>query len=248
MQNRLQELTDRLYNEGLSKGKQEGEAILADARKNASEIIEKAKKEAESIVATARKEAESLKAKTEGDLRLAAGQSIAATRQAIENMVVCRLTEKEVSSALSSADFVKEMLTATVKAFSASSDAESLEIVLPESLKKATEPFVKKELSTMFKGGLEVSFNAYKHATKDATLNTVDGLTPDQRFFVAYAGVWAANITDEEIRNLTKMDPHSLGRWRVNGALPHINAWYDAFNVKPGDKLYLPENERLKLW
>lgn len=97
-------------------------------------------------------------------------------------------------------------------------------------------------------GGLEVSFNAYKHATKDATLNTVDGLTPDQRFFLAYAGVWAANITDEEIRNLTKMDPHSLGRWRVNGALPHINAWYDAFNVKPGDKLYLPENERLKLW
>lgn len=96
-------------------------------------------------------------------------------------------------------------------------------------------------------GGLEVSFNAYKHATKDATLNTVDGLTPDQRFFLAYAGVWAANITDEEIRNLTKMDPHSLGRWRVNGALPHINAWYDAFNVKPGDKLYLPENERLKL-
>lgn len=97
-------------------------------------------------------------------------------------------------------------------------------------------------------GGLEVSFNAYKHATKDATLNTVDGLTPDQRFFLAYAGVWAANITDEEIRNLTKMDPHSLGKWRVNGALPHINAWYDAFNVKPGDKLYLPENERLKLW
>ncbi len=97
-------------------------------------------------------------------------------------------------------------------------------------------------------GGLEVSFNAFKNATKNAPLKTIDGLTPEQRFFLAYAGVWAANITDEEIRNLTKMDPHSLGKWRVNGALPHINAWYDAFNVKPGDKLYLPENERLKLW
>ena len=97
-------------------------------------------------------------------------------------------------------------------------------------------------------GGLEVAFNAYKHATKDAPLKTIDGLTPDQRFFLAYAGVWAANITEEEIRQLTKMDPHSLGEWRVNGALPHINAWYGAFNVKSGDKMYLPENERLKLW
>ncbi len=97
-------------------------------------------------------------------------------------------------------------------------------------------------------GGLEVAFNAYKNATKDAPLKTIDGLTPDQRFFLAYAGVWAANITEEEIRQLTKMDPHSLGEWRVNGALPHINAWYEAFNVKSGDKMYLPENERLKLW
>ena len=97
-------------------------------------------------------------------------------------------------------------------------------------------------------GGLEVSFNAFKNATKNAPLKTIDGLTPEQRFFLAYAGVWAANITDEEIRNLTKMDPHSLGKWRVNGALPHINAWYDAFNVKPSDKLYLPEADRINLW
>ena len=97
-------------------------------------------------------------------------------------------------------------------------------------------------------GGLEVAFNAYKNATKDAPLNTIDGLTPDQRFFLAYAGVWAANITEEEIRNRTKMDPHSLGEWRVNGALPHIDAWYAAYGVKPGDKLYLPKEERLKLW
>ena len=197
MQNRLQELTDRLYNEGLAKGKQEGEAILADARKNASEIIEKAKKEAESIVATARKEAESLKAKTEGDLRLAAGQSIAATRQAIENMVVCRLTEKEVSSALSSADFVKEMLTATVKAFSTSSDAESLEIVLPESLKKATEPFVKKELSTMFKGGLEVSFS--KKISGGFTISPKDG-----GYFISFTDETFNALISEYLRPATK--------------------------------------------
>lgn len=97
-------------------------------------------------------------------------------------------------------------------------------------------------------GGLEVAFNAFKNATKDAPLKTIDGLTPEQRFFLAYAGVWAANITEEEIRNLTKMDPHSLGKWRVNGALPHIDAWYDAYGVKPGDKLFISKDERLKLW
>lgn len=97
-------------------------------------------------------------------------------------------------------------------------------------------------------GGLQVAFNAYKNATKDAPLKEIDGLTADQRFFLAYAGVWAANITEEDIRNRTKSDPHSLGEWRVNGALPHINAWYEAFNVKPTDKLYIPENQRLQLW
>lgn len=97
-------------------------------------------------------------------------------------------------------------------------------------------------------GGLEVSFNAYKNATKDAPLGDADGFTPDQRFFIAYAGVWAANITEQEIRNRTKSDPHALGRWRVNGALPHINAWYDAFGVKDGDKMYIPESTRLQLW
>lgn len=97
-------------------------------------------------------------------------------------------------------------------------------------------------------GGLQVAFNAYKNATKNAPLTDIDGLTPDQRFFLAYAGVWAANITEEEIRNRTKSDPHALGQWRVNGALPHIAAWYDAFNVQPSDKMYVKEGERLKLW
>ena len=97
-------------------------------------------------------------------------------------------------------------------------------------------------------GGLQVSYNAYKNATKNAPLKTIDGYTGDQRFFMAYAGVWGQNITEEAIRNLTRSDVHSLGEWRVNGALPHVKAWYDAFGVKPGDKMYIPESERLNLW
>ena len=97
-------------------------------------------------------------------------------------------------------------------------------------------------------GGLQVAWEAYKNATKRAPLGEKDGLTADQRFFHAYAGVWAGNITEAEIRNRTKSDPHSLGRWRVNGALPHIDAWYEAFGVKEGDKMYIPKAERLQLW
>lgn len=97
-------------------------------------------------------------------------------------------------------------------------------------------------------GGLQVAYTAYKNATKDKPLKVKDGFTADQRFFLAYSGVWAANITEAEIRNRTKSDPHSLGKWRVNGALPHINAWYEAFNVKESDKMFIPESERLQLW
>lgn len=97
-------------------------------------------------------------------------------------------------------------------------------------------------------GGLMVAFNAMKNAMKGKKAKIIDGFTPEQRFFLAYANVWAANITDAEIRNRTKSDPHALGKWRVNGALPHINAWYEAFDVKPNDKLYLPKSQRLDLW
>ena len=97
-------------------------------------------------------------------------------------------------------------------------------------------------------GGLQVAFAAYQNATKRQKLDVVDGLTADQRFFLAYAGVWANNITEAEIRKRTKSDPHALGRWRVNGALAHINAWYEAFGVKEGDKMFIPESERLQLW
>ncbi len=97
-------------------------------------------------------------------------------------------------------------------------------------------------------GGLQVAYAAFKNATKNQQLPVINGLTPDQRFFLAYAGVWAGNITEAEIRNRTKSDPHALGRWRVNGALPHIDAWYEAFGIKEGDKMFIPKEKRLQLW
>ena len=97
-------------------------------------------------------------------------------------------------------------------------------------------------------GGLQVSWTAYKNATQAQPLPAIDGFTADQRFFLSYANVWAQNITDAALRFLTTNDVHSLGRWRVNGALPHIDAWYEAFGIKEGDKLIIPKEQRLQLW
>ena len=101
-------------------------------------------------------------------------------------------------------------------------------------------------------GGLQIAFQAFKEneASKPASerLQTRDGFTPEQRFFLAYANVWAGNIRPEEILQRTKSDPHSLGRWRVNGALPHIAAWYEAWNVTPESPLYVAPENRVSIW
>lgn len=97
-------------------------------------------------------------------------------------------------------------------------------------------------------GGLQVAFQAFHNAVKDAPLGVVDGFTPEQRFYLAYAGVWAANIRDEEIRLRTQTDEHSLGRWRVNATLPHIEGWYEAFSVQEGDPMYLAPDKRASIW
>jgi len=97
-------------------------------------------------------------------------------------------------------------------------------------------------------GGLQISYQAFKNATANAPLESINGITPDQRFFLAYAGVWAGNIRPEAILSRTKSDPHSLGKWRVNGALPQIGAWYKAFNITEKDPMYLPVEKRVSIW
>ncbi len=97
-------------------------------------------------------------------------------------------------------------------------------------------------------GGLKFAYTAFKNATKDNPLPVKNGFTPEQRFFLAYAGVWAQNITEAEMRRLTTMDPHSLGEWRVNGALPLIDAWYEAFGITEQDPMFVPADKRVKIW
>jgi putative endopeptidase len=93
-------------------------------------------------------------------------------------------------------------------------------------------------------GGLNIAYQAFKNATKAQPL----GITPEQRFFLSYGLVWANNTREAMLRQLNKIDPHSAGRWRVNGALPHIDAWYEAFNIKKSDPLFVPKKKRVNIW
>lgn len=95
-------------------------------------------------------------------------------------------------------------------------------------------------------GGVTISYDAYKKFGEPS--DTASDFSPDQRFFLAYAGTWTQNMRDEEMLRLTKMDVHSLAHNRVNGILVHVPAWYDAFDVHPADKMYVAPDQRVKLW
>ena len=97
-------------------------------------------------------------------------------------------------------------------------------------------------------GGLRVAYTAYHNSLGDSEGGVIDGFTHDQRFFLSYANVWAGNIRDEEILLRTKTDPHSLGRWRVNGSLKNIEPFFRAFDIKEGDAMYLAPEKRVIIW
>ncbi|MDR0729682.1 MAG: M13 family metallopeptidase [Prevotellaceae bacterium] len=98
-------------------------------------------------------------------------------------------------------------------------------------------------------GGLQISFQAMTKAKAAGEIaDNLDAFTAEQRFFIAYATVWAGHIREQEILRLTKQDVHSLGRWRVNGTLPHIAAFIEAFHIQPGDKMYLSKDEQAAIW
>ena len=97
-------------------------------------------------------------------------------------------------------------------------------------------------------GGLNIAFRAFQNAMKEHPLQKADGFTPEQRFFLSWGRVWAANARPEYTEYIITVDPHSPNKARVNAALPHINAWYDAFGVKKGDKLFIPKKQRAQIW
>ena len=173
MQDKLQELTDRLYQEGLSKGKQDGEAMVNKAREEADAIVANAKAEAERIIAQANKEADDLRTRVAADVRMAATQSIAVTKQEMEKMVVAKAAGAGVKASMSNADFVKELVKDVVRAFNPQNASPvALDFILPEALKAQMEPFVQNEITQLFKSEVRVDYSkkmngGFKVAPKD---------------------------------------------------------------------------------
>ena len=155
---KLQELTQKLYNEGLSKGKEEGEALLAQARKDADEIVKKAQQEAQAILAKARKEAADYQVKVEGDVKMAATQTLQATKAGIENLIVAKAVDAPVKEALSGEEYLKGIISAVAERFSAQ-ESTDIALVLPEKLQKGLDPFVKNELGKAIGKGVEARFS-----------------------------------------------------------------------------------------
>ncbi len=155
---KLQELTQKLYNEGLSKGKEEGEAILAQAHKEAEALVKKAQEEAAAIVEKAHKEAADFKTKVEGDVKMAATQALQATKADIQGLITAQAVDKPVQAALSEEEYLKGIITAVAERFSAQEPTD-IALVLPEKLQKGLEPFVKNQLTKTLGKGVEASFS-----------------------------------------------------------------------------------------
>ncbi len=96
--------------------------------------------------------------------------------------------------------------------------------------------------------GLTMAYAAYKKSLNGTEAPIIDGLTGDQRFFLSYGQIWQRKFREEALRNRVKTDPHSPGEYRANGIVRNFDAWYEAFDVQPGDALYLPPEKRVKIW
>ncbi|MCQ2185330.1 MAG: hypothetical protein MJY92_01215 [Bacteroidales bacterium] len=155
MSNKLQELTDRLYQEGLSKGREQAEQLLAEAKVKADDMVAKAQAQAEKIVAEAQAKAADIAAKSASDLKMASAQALDVTKSAIQNAVLCQSVDKTVAEALSNEEFVKETILAVAKAFSTEKSCD-LNLILPESMKNL-EAYAKQEVSKAIGKGVEVS-------------------------------------------------------------------------------------------
>ena len=155
---KLQELTQKLYDQGLAKGKEEGQALLEKAKSEAEEIVNQAKEQAEAILAKARKDADDFRVKVEGDVKMAASQAVQATRTDIENLVIAKVADENIGKALSNEEYLKGIITAVAQKFSADEPAD-LALVLPEALKAKLEPFVNIELGKLLGKGVEATFS-----------------------------------------------------------------------------------------
>lgn len=160
MQKKLQELTEKIYREGVEKANQEAEKIVSDAKAQAEAILSKANKEAESVVDNANKEADDLKRNALNELQLSARQAISDVKQQVVGLIQAKTIDPETKAIFKEADFIKNIILAIVKNWDpGSGDNVELQVLLPEAEKKAFETYFKDKTGQLLRNGVHVEFN-----------------------------------------------------------------------------------------
>ena len=201
MSNKLQELTEKLYNEGLSKGKEEGEQLLARAHEEADRIVADARKQADEIVAAAQRQADDLRDKTASDVKMASAQCLQATKKDIEDMLVGAVSADSVKQSLSDPDFLKKIITAVAERFSATESAD-LALILPASLQQELEPWVAGALAKALGSAPKAEFS--KKIAGGFSIGPKDGS-------------WFVSLSDETFRELIA-ECRRRGRWGISSS------------------------------
>ena len=164
MQNKLQELTDKLYNEGLSKGKQEAVEMVARAKKEAATILADARAESDQIISTAKKDALDIKQKMETEIKMAFRQTLTTLKNQIENTLISNSINKPLTDVSDNTSFLKELIISAISAFNPKgNDMVSLSLLLPESKRAELESFFKSEATKQIQDSVEIKFDNKIH-------------------------------------------------------------------------------------
>ncbi|MBN1158333.1 MAG: hypothetical protein JXA61_03040 [Bacteroidales bacterium] len=203
MENKLQELTDKIYQDGVTKANEEADRIIAAAEKEAKSIRSGAEKEAAGILEKARKEAQELKRNTMSEIKLSARKAVSAIKQKITEMIVAGTTEETVKETLKDKDFLKKIIETTITNWNPEKEAYDLQLLLPEEDEKTLGTYFANKQKELLNGTLEIRFDdrmdaGFKIGPKDGRF--IISFTDDDfvNFFKHYLRPETAKLLYEE--------------------------------------------------
>ena len=158
--NKLQQLTEKLYNEGISKANEDAEKIVSEAKEKADRIVKEAEEKAEQIKQESEQNAEDQKRQVEADLQKSAQQTLRTVKQQIEDLITAKAVEPPVKESFSDTDFVKKLIEETINNWSPDKEQISLSILLPENYRKDLESYFESNTHKMLQAGLDVQFTS----------------------------------------------------------------------------------------
>ncbi|MDR0661169.1 MAG: hypothetical protein LBG19_10315 [Prevotellaceae bacterium] len=194
MQNKLQELTDKLYNEGLSKGQQDADNLLAKTREEVKKMLDNAKEEAKQIINKANKDAEDVKKNADAEIRLAGRQMVEQVKRSIEETLMTKAITEPTKTAFNDTDFIKEVIKTAIGQFSPDSENSiGLAVLLPEDKKKDLNDFTADKIQKLLKNGVDIQYS------KTVKEGFRIGLK-DKGYYISFTGNDFENLFKEYLR------------------------------------------------